>query len=246
MLTAGSLAAAAAPPATPATSTRGCNASTPDLRSYQADLHVDVHDARLPAAQPLARRQSLLPAARQERDRVQHGAHRSRSSSRKSTRSSSRRRSGPSSTTSPRSPTTGRRSQFRLVRKKNGRIDHVDVTVDDRTATVTSMAYFYKDGGSVSFQQTYAVDRRQLRVARRRPAKSTCRQYNADVASTFSNYKLNVTIDQRVFSTGLTGCEPRPYMRSLRWTADDRPDRAAEDRGWPTPSTGRSPTCASR
>ena len=51
----------------------------------------------------------------------------------------------------------GTTAQFRLVRKKNGRIDHVDVAVDDRTATVSSMSYIYKDGGTISFQQTYTV-----------------------------------------------------------------------------------------
>jgi len=94
----------------------------------------------------------------------------------------------------------GTTAQFRLVRKKNGRIDHVDVRVDDRTATVTSMAYIYKDGGTISFQQTYAfVDGNY--VIKSQTGKVDIPHYSADVASSFSNYKLNVPIDQGVFAT---------------------------------------------
>jgi outer membrane lipoprotein-sorting protein len=94
----------------------------------------------------------------------------------------------------------GTTAQFRLVRKKIGRIDHVDVTVDDRTATVTSMAYIYKDGGTISFQQTYAVVDGNY-VIKTQAGKVDLPQYHADVASTFTNYKLNVRIDQQVFAT---------------------------------------------
>jgi outer membrane lipoprotein-sorting protein len=94
----------------------------------------------------------------------------------------------------------GTSSQFRLVRKKNGRIDHVDVTVDDQTATVTSMTYAYKDGGSISFQQTYTVlDGNYVIVSQ--TGKVDIPHYSADVASSFSNYKLNVKIDSSVFAT---------------------------------------------
>jgi outer membrane lipoprotein-sorting protein len=94
----------------------------------------------------------------------------------------------------------GTTAAFRLVRKKNGRIDHVDVTVDDRTATVTSMAYIYKDGGTISFQQTYIVVDGNY-VIKSQTGKVEIPHYNADVASTFSNYELNVKIDDAVFAT---------------------------------------------
>jgi hypothetical protein len=94
----------------------------------------------------------------------------------------------------------GTNAHLRLVRKVNGRIDHVDVTADDKTATVTTMAYFYKDGGSVSFQQSYDVIDGNY-VVRAQTGKVEIPFYNADVSSTFSNYKLNVKIDQGVFAT---------------------------------------------
>jgi len=94
----------------------------------------------------------------------------------------------------------GTTAQFRLVRKKNGRIDHVDVSVDDRTATVTSMTYIYKDGGSISFEQTYAVVDGNF-VIKSQSGKVDLPAYHADVASSFANYKLNVRIDPQVFAT---------------------------------------------
>jgi hypothetical protein len=94
----------------------------------------------------------------------------------------------------------GTTSQFRLVRKKSGRVDHVDVSADDRTATVTSMAYIYKDGGSISFQQTYTVVDGNY-VIKTQAGKVDLPQYHADVASSFANYKLNVRVDPQVFAT---------------------------------------------
>jgi hypothetical protein len=94
----------------------------------------------------------------------------------------------------------GATSQFRLVRKKSGRVDHVDVTVDDRTATVISMAYIYRDGGTISFQQTYSVLDGNY-VVKSQTGKVDLPSYHADVASSFTNYKLNVRIDQQVFAT---------------------------------------------
>jgi hypothetical protein len=94
----------------------------------------------------------------------------------------------------------GTTAQFRLVRKKNGRIDHVDVTVDDATATVSAMDYIYKDGGKISFQQTYAVVDGNY-VIRAQTGTVDIPHYSAGVASSFSNYRLNVTIDPAVFAT---------------------------------------------
>jgi outer membrane lipoprotein-sorting protein len=94
----------------------------------------------------------------------------------------------------------GTTASFRLVRKKNGRIDHVDVTVDDRTATVASMTYIYKDGGTISFQQTYVLVDGNYVIASQ-TGRVDIPHYSADVASTFSNYRLNVKIDPGVFAT---------------------------------------------
>lgn len=93
----------------------------------------------------------------------------------------------------------GTTATFRLVRKKNGRIDHVDVAVDDASATVSGMTYFYKDnGGSIAFTQTY--DRvGDDYVLKQQNGKVAIPHYNADVTSTFSNYHLNVSVPDTVF-----------------------------------------------
>ncbi len=93
----------------------------------------------------------------------------------------------------------GTTSTFRLVRKKNGRIDHVDVSVDDATATVGAMTYFYRDnGGTIAFTQTYDKVGDDY-VLKQQTGKVDIPHYNADVTSTFSNYKLNVSVPDTVF-----------------------------------------------
>ncbi|MGB8267841.1 MAG: hypothetical protein WCE44_16070 [Candidatus Velthaea sp.] len=93
----------------------------------------------------------------------------------------------------------GTTSAFRLVRKKHGRIDHVDVTVDDKTATVTGMTYTYNDnGGSISFKQTWDEIDGNF-VLQSQTGKVDIPHYNADVTSTFSDYQLNVPVSDTVF-----------------------------------------------
>src|SRR6202011_3414126 len=90
----------------------------------------------------------------------------------------------------------GTSATFKLVRKKNGRIDHVDVKVDDKTATVTEMTYFYKEsegGGSIKFSNQYEQMSGNF-VVKTQTGKVDIPHYNADISSTFANYKLNVPV----------------------------------------------------
>jgi len=90
-------------------------------------------------------------------------------------------------------------STFRLVRKKNGRIDHVDVTVDDKTAIVTGMTYFYKDnGGSIAVTQSYDQINGNF-VPKVQNGKVAIPHYNGDYQVTFSNYKINVPVADTIF-----------------------------------------------
>ena len=93
----------------------------------------------------------------------------------------------------------GTTATFKLVRKKNGRIDHVDVKVDDKNATVIEMTYVYKeDGGSIKFDNTYDQIAGNY-VIKTQTGKVDIPHYNADVSSTFANYKINVAIADSVF-----------------------------------------------
>ena len=93
----------------------------------------------------------------------------------------------------------GTNAMFRLVRKKNGRVDHVDVKVDDKTATVSEMTYFYKDsGGTIKFANTYDQIAGNF-VLKQQTGKVDIPHYNADVSSTFDHYKINVPVDDKLF-----------------------------------------------
>jgi hypothetical protein len=90
-------------------------------------------------------------------------------------------------------------AMFKLVRKKNGRIDHVDVKVDDKTATVSEMTYFYKeDGGTIKFTNQYDQIAGNF-VVKAQTGKVDIPHYNADINSTFANYKINVPVSDKVF-----------------------------------------------
>ena len=93
----------------------------------------------------------------------------------------------------------GTTATFRLVRKKNGRIDHVEVKVDDRTATVSEMVYFYKDdGGTIKLDNTYdQIDGNY--VVKQQTGKVDVPHYSADISSSFAHYRINVPIDDKVF-----------------------------------------------
>jgi len=95
----------------------------------------------------------------------------------------------------------GNVATFRLVRKKNGRIDHVDVKVDDKTATVSEMTYVYKEsegGGSIKFMNQYDQISGNF-VVKAQTGKVDIPHYNADISSTFANYKINVPVNDAVF-----------------------------------------------
>lgn len=88
---------------------------------------------------------------------------------------------------------------FRLVPKKNGRVEHLDVTVDDTTATIKSYTWTYKDGGFVSFDQKYVAQAGAFLVEKQ-SGHVELPSYKADVTSNFKNYKLNVKVDDAVFA----------------------------------------------
>jgi len=87
---------------------------------------------------------------------------------------------------------------FRLVPRKHGRVAHLDVKVDDVTATIRGYIWTYEDGGFVSFDQSmknvggnYLVEEQVGHVE--------LPSWKAEVKSSLSNYRLNFTIDDGVF-----------------------------------------------
>jgi len=88
---------------------------------------------------------------------------------------------------------------LRLVPKRHGRVAHLDVVVDDANAMPTSFTWAYVDGGSVTFRQQYAVVGGSY-IVKSQNGRVDLPSYNADVTSTFSDFKLNVPIPDSVFS----------------------------------------------
>jgi len=87
---------------------------------------------------------------------------------------------------------------FRLVPKKNGRVEHLDVKVDDATATIRNYTWTYKDGGYVMFDQSFrSIDGNYL--VDKQSGHVELPSYKADVTSNFTNYKLNVAVEDSVF-----------------------------------------------
>ncbi len=92
----------------------------------------------------------------------------------------------------------GTTTTFRLVPKRNGRVEHLDVKVDDPTATIKNYTWTYKDGGSVTFDQSFtSIDGNYL--VDKQSGHVDLPSYKADVTSNFTNYKLNVAVEDSVF-----------------------------------------------
>ncbi len=92
----------------------------------------------------------------------------------------------------------GSKTSFKLVPRVHSRIDHIDVQVDDKTATVTKMQWNYNDGGFAALDESYRViDGNYLPVSQTGHVEVP--SYKADVTSSFSNFKLNPSIPDSFF-----------------------------------------------
>ncbi len=94
----------------------------------------------------------------------------------------------------------GRAAIFKLVPRKHGNVEHIDATVDDKSATVTSMRWNYNNGGYAEMANHYSrvegnllVDSQTGHVAE--PG------YLADITSTIGDYKINPTLSDSVFES---------------------------------------------
>lgn len=93
----------------------------------------------------------------------------------------------------------GTATTFKLVPRKHSRIDHIDAKVDDKSAEVLSMRWNYNDGGYAQLNQVYGdVDGHRLVVQRNGHFDTP--HYNADMKSSFTQFKVNVNIPDSVFA----------------------------------------------
>ncbi len=87
---------------------------------------------------------------------------------------------------------------FRLVPRKQGNVDRVDATVDDKSATVVSMQWNYGNGGYAEMTNHYRRIQGNLLV---QSQKGHVEEpgYIADLSSTIENYKINPSLPDSVF-----------------------------------------------
>ena len=92
----------------------------------------------------------------------------------------------------------GTTSKLRLVPRKRGNVDHIDATVDDRTALISSMRWNYDNGGYAEMSQQYAsIDGNSLPTTQTGHIEEP--GYVADITSTVDEYHLNVPLSDSAF-----------------------------------------------
>lgn len=92
----------------------------------------------------------------------------------------------------------GTSTTFRLVPIKNGRVEHLDVKVDDASATITNYTWTYKDGGSVAVDQT-VTNLSGAYVVTSQVGRVDLPSYKAETTAEYTNYKLNVALTDKIF-----------------------------------------------
>jgi hypothetical protein len=95
----------------------------------------------------------------------------------------------------------GTYTTLKLVPRKHGRIDHIDAKVADKTAQVASLRWVYNDGGYATLDETYGEVNGHLLVTQQ-TGHFEVPHYDADLTSTFDNFKLDAQIPDSVFSEG--------------------------------------------
>jgi outer membrane lipoprotein-sorting protein len=93
----------------------------------------------------------------------------------------------------------GRTTVFKLTPRKRGNVEHIDATVDDRRATVTSMRWNYANGGYAEMTNTYGREQGYVLVIAQ-TGRVDEPGYVADLASTIDNYAINPTLPDSVFA----------------------------------------------
>lgn len=88
---------------------------------------------------------------------------------------------------------------LRLVPRKHGRVDHIDARIADKSAELLSLKWIYNDGGYATLVQRYGVVGGHELVTRQ-SGHFKVPNYNADLTSTFSDFRLNAHIPDSTFT----------------------------------------------
>lgn len=92
----------------------------------------------------------------------------------------------------------GKATTYKLVPRKRGNIDHIDASVDDKSATLTKMRWNYYNGGTAEMSNTYSTVSGHL-VVTAQTGNVDEPSYKGDIDSTLTNYKFNPNLPDSVF-----------------------------------------------
>ena len=88
---------------------------------------------------------------------------------------------------------------FKLVPLKKGNVERVQATVDDKTATISTMRWDYDNGGFAEMSNHYGtIEGNALVTSQTGHVEEP--GYTADITSTLDNYKLNPSIPDDTFT----------------------------------------------
>ncbi len=93
----------------------------------------------------------------------------------------------------------GKTAVFKLTPRKQGNVEHIDATVDDKRATVTSMRWNYANGGYAEMTNSYGRVQGNVLV-QSQTGHVDEPGYAADLSSTIDNYTINPSLPDSVFS----------------------------------------------
>lgn len=88
---------------------------------------------------------------------------------------------------------------FKLVPRSREHIDHIDAKIADATGELAQLRWNYAGGGYATLNQTYGKVG-AYRLVTRESGHYEDPNYNADLSSAFSNFKVNVPIPDSVFT----------------------------------------------
>jgi hypothetical protein len=91
-------------------------------------------------------------------------------------------------------------SKYTLVPKTQGRVKSVTVSVDDASALIKRAEWRYTDGGTLSFDQTYATVG-NFHVPSKANVSARFPDYSVDGTLTFTNYQPNAPVSPSVFNS---------------------------------------------
>ncbi len=93
----------------------------------------------------------------------------------------------------------GTYTTFKLVPRAHARIDHIDAKVGDRSGELAQLRWNYVDGSYATLNQTYSKVG-AYRLVTRETGHFRDPNYDADLTSTFSKFRVNVAIPDSIFS----------------------------------------------